>query len=79
MRMLLRQFVLLALIAGLLAVPLAFWLAQNWLADFAFRIELDIWPFAAGIALAVLITVLTVSLQSLRVARLNPVDSLRSE
>lgn len=78
-QMLIRQYVVMALVAGIIAIPLAFWLAQNWLADFAYRVELNIWPFLIGIVLAIAITILTVSLQSLRAATVNPVESLRSE
>lgn len=79
MQMLMRQFVIMALVAGLAAIPLAFGLAQSWLADFAYRVELNFWPFLIGIALAVGITILTVSLQSLRAASVNPVESLKNE
>lgn len=79
MQMLMRQFVIISLIAGILAVPVAFWLARSWLDDFAYRIELSVWPFLGGIAIALIITILTVSLQSLRAATVNPVERLRSE
>ncbi|MCB0634728.1 MAG: FtsX-like permease family protein, partial [Lewinella sp.] len=79
MTMLVRQFLGLAIIAGLLATPLAFWFAKRWLMDFAYRIDLGIWPFALGIGIAMIITLLTVSFQSLRAATVNPIKSLRSE
>lgn len=79
MQMLMQQFIVMVLIAGIVAVPLAYILAQNWLADFAHRVDLNAWPFLIGIALAVFITILTVSWQSLRAATVNPVESLRSE
>lgn len=77
--MLIRQFISLSIIAGLVATPLAFWFSKHWLQDFAYRIELNIWPFAIGIATALVITIITVSFQSLRAATINPVESLRSE
>ncbi|PHN01956.1 ABC transporter permease [Flavilitoribacter nigricans] len=79
MSMLMRQFVAMSLIAGLVSIPLAFWLTQSWLEDFAYRVDLNIWHFVIGILLAVTITILTVSLQSLRAAMVNPLESLRSE
>ncbi len=52
---------------------------DRWLADFAYRIEIQWWMFAlAGLA-AVVIAFLTVSFQSVRAALANPVKSLRSE
>ncbi|MDO8971107.1 MAG: hypothetical protein Q7U74_10495, partial [Saprospiraceae bacterium] len=59
--------------------PLAWWVAQKWLADFAYRIELKWWMFASVGIVAVAIAVLTVSFQSIRAALANPVKSLRSE
>jgi putative ABC transport system permease protein len=77
--MLIRQFISLALIAGLVAAPPAFWFARRWLTDFAYQVKLGIWPFVAGIALALIITLLTVSVQSIQAATANPVKALKSE
>jgi putative ABC transport system permease protein len=52
---------------------------QKWLADFAYRIELQWWMFAAAGLAAVVVAFLTVSFQSIRAALANPVKSLRSE
>jgi len=66
-------------IGFLIASPIAWYVMNNWLQEFAYRIELGVLPFAiAGIGI-LLITVLTVSGQSLRVALANPVESLKSE
>jgi len=74
-----RDFVKLVLLAFVLAIPLGWWDAQKWLADFAYRVELQRWMFAlVGIA-ALTVGVLTVSFQSIRAALANPVKSLRSE
>lgn len=74
-----RDFVKLVLLAFVLALPLGWWAAQKWLADFAYRIELHWWMFAVVGLAAVGIAVLTVSFQSVRAALANPVKSLRSE
>jgi ABC-type antimicrobial peptide transport system permease subunit len=74
-----HEFLLLVLIAFFIAAPISWWAMDNWLADFAYRIEMQWWYFAlAGIA-ALLIAIFTVSFQAIRAAVANPVDSLRSE
>jgi putative ABC transport system permease protein len=52
---------------------------QKWLADFAYRIEIEWWMFAGAGAAAVGIAFLTVGFQSVKAAMANPVKSLRSE
>jgi putative ABC transport system permease protein len=74
-----KDFLKLVLIAIVIASPVAYYFMNKWLADFAYRIELQWWMFAlAGVA-AVVIAFLTVSFQSVRAALANPVESLRSE
>jgi putative ABC transport system permease protein len=79
MLMLSRDFVLLIIIAMMIGFPLS-WIAMNaWLGGFAYRISIGADVFIiAGIAL-VLLTLITVSYQSLRAALMSPVKSLRSE
>jgi putative ABC transport system permease protein len=52
---------------------------RTWLADFAYRIEMSVWPFLLAGGVALLIAWLTVSYQSIRAALSNPVDALRDE
>ena len=66
-------------IAFVVVIPIAWWLADNWLQNFAEKTPLHWWIFAGAGLLALLITLLTVSTQSIRAAVANPVDSLRSE
>ena len=74
-----REFLALVVIANLIAWPAAFFLMRSWLQDFAYRISLSAGPFLlAGLA-AVLVAFATVSYQSIRAARANPVDSLKYE
>jgi len=74
-----KDFLKLVLIAIVIASPLAYWAMDRWLADFAYRIDIQWWMFAlAGLA-AVVIAFLTVSFQSVKAALANPVKSLRSE
>jgi putative ABC transport system permease protein len=67
------------LLAYVLACPVAWFIARRWLQDFAYRTQISWWIFLmAGLA-AVLISVLTITLQIFRVARQNPVNALRYE
>jgi putative ABC transport system permease protein len=74
-----REFVTLVLIALVIALPLAYYFMYNWLQNYAYRSAMPWWVFAAAAAGALLITVLTVSYQSIKAALTNPVKSLRSE
>ncbi len=74
-----KDFIRLVLFALLIAGPLAWWMMQNWLESFAYRIEINWWVFAiAGLA-AICIALLTVSFQAVKAALANPVKSLRTE
>ncbi len=74
-----KDFVKLVLIAVLIASPVAWWTMNRWLADFAYRIDVEWWMFGIAGALAVAIALLTISFQTIKAAVTNPVDSLRDE
>ncbi|MEM6842543.1 MAG: ABC transporter permease [Bacteroidota bacterium] len=73
------DFLKIVLIAGVVAVPVAFWLAQQWLSDFAYRTPISALPFVLAIIGALLTAVVTVGSRAIRAARANPAESLRSE
>jgi putative ABC transport system permease protein len=77
--MLSKDFVKLVGIAALVALPVSWWAMNNWLKNFAFRIDIGWWVFALAAFIAVLIAIVTVSYQALRAATANPVKSLRAE
>lgn len=77
--MLIRDFVRWVLIAGVIALPLAYVLTERWLADFAYRTSISPFPFVMAILLSLMVAILTVSFQSIRVALSNPIDALRYE
>jgi putative ABC transport system permease protein len=77
--LLVGDFLKLVLIAFIVASPIAYYFMQQWLSDFAYRIDMQWWMFAAAGAAAVLVAFLTVGFQSVRAALTNPVKSLRSE
>ncbi len=74
-----RDFLMLVLIALAIASPVAYWLMNKWLSDFAYRIDIQWWMFAAAGGAAVSIAFLTVGFQSVKAALANPVISLRAE
>ena len=74
-----KDFVKLVLIAIVIASPIAWWLMNNWLKDFAYRINIQWWVFLVAGLSALLIALITVSFQSIRAAIVNPVRSLRTE
>ncbi|MEO7120941.1 MAG: ABC transporter permease [Ginsengibacter sp.] len=72
-------FVAMIAIAIVIAIPIALWITNKWLEDFAYRINITWWMFAVAGILAVLIALATVSFQAIKAAIANPVKSLRSE
>jgi len=74
-----KEYVKLILIGFLLAAPIAWYVMNEWLNGFAYRIELNAWIFLAGVGVTLLIAVLTVGYRSLKAATANPVKSLRYE
>ncbi|MEX0647316.1 MAG: ABC transporter permease [Balneolaceae bacterium] len=77
--MLSKDFTRLVLLAIVVATPVSWWMMNRWLNDYAYRIEIGIWPYLLAGGGALLIAWLTVSWQSVRVALMNPVESLRNE
>ena len=77
--MLSKEFVVLVIIAAVIAFPLAWWAMHKWLEDFAFRVNISWWVFVLAAAIAFAIALLTVSFQAIRAAIANPVKSLRTE
>jgi putative ABC transport system permease protein len=74
-----KEFVALVAVAGLVATPLTWYLAAQWLERFAFRTELNPVLFLTGVGVAVIVSLLAVSAQTIRAAMADPVDSLRYE
>jgi len=74
-----KDFIILVLVAFLVASPLAWWAMNAWLKNFAYHISLQWWIFMLAGLIAMTIALITVSFQALRVALANPVASLRSE
>lgn len=77
--MLNSSFLRMVLIANILAWPLAYLFVSHWLSGFAYRIELNIWPFFFASFISALITLLTISIKSYQTAKGNPVKALKYE
>lgn len=74
-----KEFIYLVLIAFVIATPIAYYFLQDWLTKYEFRTELSWWIFALAGLGALIITLMTVSYQSIKAALVNPVKSLRTE
>jgi len=74
-----KELLLLVAFALLIASPLAWYTMNNWLKDYAYRIDIAWWIFAIAGVLAILIALITVSFQTIKALLANPVNSLRSE
>lgn len=77
--LLVADFVKLVLVAGLIAIPFGYYLVDGWLADFAFRTEINALPFVLAIVGAIGLAILTVSFQAIKVSVENPVKALKTE
>ncbi len=74
-----KDFLKLVAIALVIGSPVAWYFMNQWLGDFAYRIDIEWWIFALVGGTAILIAIATVSFQAIRAALMNPVKSLRSE
>jgi putative ABC transport system permease protein len=73
------EFIGIILLSFLIASPIAYWLMDKWLQDFAYRINVEWWIFALAGAAAIIIALITVSFKAIKAGVANPVESLRSE
>jgi ABC-type antimicrobial peptide transport system permease subunit len=73
------EYLVIVLVANIFAWPLAYYVMNKWLQDFAYRIDLTWTTFAFAGGIALIVALLTVSVQSIRAGLANPVDSLRTE
>ena len=74
-----NNFVWMVLLANLLAMPAAWIVMNRWIQTYAYRAPISAWTFVLAAGASVIVTLLTVSYQSVRAAWANPVDSLRNE
>ena len=74
-----KEFIILITIAFAIATPIAWYYMNQWLQDYAYRITISWWLFAAGGFAAIIIALATISFQAIKAAIANPVKSLRTE
>ncbi len=74
-----KDLLKLVLVSVMISIPIAWFALDKWLAGFAYKIEISWWIFGIAGGIAILIALLTVSFQSIKIALVNPINSLRSE
>ena len=74
-----KEFAVILLAAGAVAVPVAYWLMNNWLNNYASHIRISAAPFAFAVGMLGLVTLVLIALQALKAAVVNPVKNLRTE
>jgi len=78
-RLFTNNYVKLLLISLVIAIPIAWWVGDRYLQNFAYRISLSWWMFAAAALITIVLTLLTVSAIAIKAAIANPVMSLQTE
>ncbi|MBI9068024.1 MAG: ABC transporter permease [Salinivirgaceae bacterium] len=79
MQLLNTVFVKLVILASIIIIPFSYWLLGKWLENFAYKTELNWWVFLIAALATLIVALLTVSWQTYRAARRNPIESLRYE
>jgi ABC-type antimicrobial peptide transport system permease subunit len=74
-----KEFLKPVLVAILIASPIGYFIMIKWLQNYTYRISLEWWTYLLAGIIAVVIALVTVSIQSVRAASMNPVKALRSE
>lgn len=78
-RLISKHYLQLLLIAGMIAIPISYWIIKNQMANYTFAIEMNMWLFVVPIMVISGTVILTISAQTVKAALANPVDSLRNE
>ena len=74
-----REFLILIVFSNIVAWPAAYYFMKNWLRNFAYHIDIKLIAFMVSFVLSIIVTLATVSYQSIKAALANPVDALRYE
>ena len=74
-----KQFLIASALATFLACPIAYLIITNWLDRYAYRIVVDIWPFAIAVGVLIATSLALIVLQTVRVTTNNLIKSLKSE
>ncbi|RZK43142.1 MAG: FtsX-like permease family protein [Pedobacter sp.] len=79
LRLLNKDFIKLVILANIIAFPLAYIIVSRWLAAYEYRVSISALPFIIAALLSIIVALLTVSIQSVKVAKANPIDALKYE
>ena len=79
MMLMLRTFCVPLLVSFVMAIPLSWYVMNDWLSNFSYHISLSPWIFVATCAFSLLVAVLSVSIQIMKAVRTNPVESIKTE
>jgi len=79
LKLLSKEFITLVLLGSVIAFPIAYYFMQEWLDNFAYKISITPDIFIIALVIALLITLVTITLQGFKTAFSNPIDSLRDE
>ena len=79
MMLMLRTFCVPLLVSFVMAIPLSWYVMNDWLSNFSYRISLSPWIFVATCAFSLLVAVFSVSIQIMKAVRTNPVESIKTE
>lgn len=79
MMLLSKEFMVLIIVAFLIAIPLSYYFLNEWLNGFAFRITIQVWPFIIAGAITFIISIATVAYHAMRASYINPVETLKCE
>ncbi|MFC1477138.1 ABC transporter permease [candidate division KSB1 bacterium] len=79
LRLITGEFIMIVVASNLIAWPVAYYFMNNWLNNFAYKTNIDLWIFLLTGSFVLMLTILTVCMQAMRSAYANPVESLRYE
>jgi putative ABC transport system permease protein len=74
-----KEFLMLIMIAFILAIPVTYWALDRWLSSFAYHVDIGAMPIVLGLFLTLLIAIFTISFESVKAALVNPANTLRNE
>lgn len=74
-----KEFLLLIVLAFVVAIPVSYFFTQEWLNGFSYRIAMEVWPFAIAGILTFIVAFLTVTYHSMKASLINPVETLKYE
>jgi putative ABC transport system permease protein len=77
--LLVRDFIRPVLVAGIIAIPIEYFLAERWLENYAIRVDISWWLLVVPVAATLILAFTVVSMQTIRAAQINPSQSLRDE